>query len=358
MKSKKLFESTESCVRLSESELSAVKSKVFLNEHQEDELESLLASLTHELKASLDSFFDEVDISSIAKLAYHIKASSGTLFLSGVGKSGIIARKIATTISSTGTRALYLSPLDALHGDLGTVFPKDIIIAFSKSGETEELLHLCPALRNKGAEIVAVVSNQRSRLAKAADHVIYLPLARELCPFDISPTTSTVEQLIFGDLLAMALMRSKKISLEDFILNHPGGRIGRRQLIKVRDIMLTGSCVPRASKNNLLMESLVDLSNKQCGCLLIVDEEDMIEGIFTDGDLRRAIQKHGMKALELTLEELMTKTPRCISPDALARDALEMMEADQKRPITVLAVVDSGKLSGLIKMHDILQSGL
>lgn len=325
---------------------------------EESDVEQLLGMLVSDLRTSLEHFFSVVDIPAIASLANRIRQSKATLFFSGVGKSGIIARKIATTISSTGTRALLLSPLDALHGDLGSVFPGDIVVLLSKSGETEELLTLLPALRNKGAELVAVVSNEHSRLARACDRVVLLPLAKELCPFDMSPTTSTVEQLIFGDLLAMALMRSKKISLEDFIQNHPGGRIGKRQLIRVRDLMLTGKKVPLGSPKDTLVDTLVELSNKQCGCVVIVDDEMRLEGVFTDGDLRRAIQKHGMQALQTSMEELMTKSPRFISPDALAYEALHLMEADQKRPITVLIVVDADKVVGVIKMHDILQSGV
>ncbi len=322
------------------------------------DLEKLLGLLVSDLRTSLDHFFSGVDIPSIAALAAKVQQSKGTLFFCGVGKSGIIARKIATTISSTGTRALLLSPLDALHGDIGAVFAGDIVVLLSKSGETEELLTLLPALRNKGAELVAVVSNDRSRLARACDKVILLPLSKELCPFDMSPTTSTVGQLIFGDLLAMALMRSKKISLEDFIQNHPGGRIGKRHMIRVRDLMLTGNKVPLGTPKDTLVDMLVELSNKQCGCVVIVDEKMQLEGVFTDGDLRRSIQKHGMKALQTSMSHLMTKSPRFIGPDALAHEALHLMEADQKRPITVLIVVEAGKVVGVIKMHDILQSGI
>lgn len=329
-----------------------------LAEEQLSSVELLLAQLLHDLRISLEQFFSSIEVLPIANLAKKIAASSANVFLAGIGKSGLISRKIATTISSTGTRAFFLSPVDALHGDLGALDRNDIVIMLSKSGETEELLALCPALRNKGAHLVAVVSHSSSRLARASDTVIHLPLSKELCPFDLSPTTSTIEQLIFGDLLAMALMRMKNISLQEYISNHPAGKIGRRQLLKVRDLMIKNEGLPLALPEDLLVDSIVQLSNKQCGCLIITSSSKELYGIFTDGDLRRAIQTHGTAALNMKLEDLMTKEPRCIGPDMLASQALEKMEENPKHPITVLIVKEGQKVVGLIKMHDILQSGI
>ncbi|HXF28831.1 MAG TPA: CBS domain-containing protein, partial [Chlamydiales bacterium] len=183
-------------------------------------------------------------------------------------------------------------------------------------------------------------------------------VARELCPFDMVPTTSTIVQLIFGDLLAIALMRLKGFTLEDFRHNHPAGRLGKRLLLTVKDVMISGAGAPLISPAEVLINALPEFSGKKCGCLIVVDEEVKLLGIFTDGDLRRALQKHGAMVLHKTMKELMTPSARFIDPKMLAFDAMKQMEADQKRPITVLPVVDGGKVVGILRMHDIVQSGI
>ena len=318
----------------------------------------LINELLHDLQANVELLFTRFDTRQFATIVELVLHSEGAVFFTGIGKSGIIAKKIATTFCSSGTKAFYLSAQNALHGDIGVVGRDDIVFLLSKSGETAELLELCPALRNKGASLVAVVTNEASRLAKACQRCFVLPELKELCPFDLAPTTSTIAQLVFGDLLAMALMRLKGISLSDFIQNHPGGRIGRRRLVKVRDLMVSGDAMPVCSPSDALGDMLVELSNKQCGCICVIDDDSMLLGIFTDGDLRRTLQKLGPAALGSTMGALMTKTPRTISPDILAYEAMQQMEADQKHPVFVLAVVDEGRCVGLIKMHDILQSGI
>jgi arabinose-5-phosphate isomerase len=318
----------------------------------------LIEDLFGETQRYVRHFFEHVDLAAIKKLFAQLQNSSGTIFLTGVGKSGIIAKKIAATMSSSGTKAHYLSPLNALHGDIGAVSKDDTILLMSKSGETDELLHLCPILRNKGANLIAIVSNIESRLAKACDISICLPVARELCPFDMVPTTSTLVQLIFGDLLAIALMRAKNFSVDDFAQNHPAGRLGKRMTFTVHDLMLTGDFLPLAYAQDQLVNVLVELTNKKCGCVIITNDERHLLGIFTDGDLRRSLQKHGATALHKSMDEIMTKTPRFIHSQMLAFDAMKFMEADQKRPITVLPVVDDQKVVGIIKMHDIVQSGI
>jgi arabinose-5-phosphate isomerase len=229
----------------------------------------------------------------------------------------------------------------------------------SKSGESDELLQLVPFLRNRGAKLFAITNNVSSRLAKGVDVAVTLPLLKELCPFDLAPTTSAVIQMIFGDVLSIALMMKKNFSLVDYAMNHPAGKIGRRLTIKVKDLMLSGKDIPMAGKDDKLVDTLVELSNKKCGCVLIVDKERHLIGIFTDGDLRRSLQKHGSSALEMALGTIMSKEPRTISQDAMASQAVAVMEGDLKRPITVLAVVDESKrVLGVIKLHDVLQSGL
>lgn len=282
----------------------------------------------------------------------------GVLFFTGVGKSGFVAQKVSATMLSTGTKAFYLSPIDALHGDLGMLSKDDVLVIFSKSGETEELLHLLPHVRSKGAKTVAVTSNPHSRLMKGADFSIELPCEAELCPFDLAPTISTSIQLLFGDVLAIALMQSKGFSLEEFAQNHPAGRIGRRATVKVKDLMLDQEQTPLCRSDNLLEEVLVDFTNKRCGCLVVVDDSGKLKGIFTDGDLRRALQAKGEKVLKESLGALMSPSPKSIASDHLAIDAMKLMEADQKRPCTVLPVLENNQVIGLIKMHDIIQAGL
>lgn len=307
----------------------------------------------------LNYFFDHVDVDACEAVLQKLRNCTGTLFLSGVGKSALVAKKIAVTMVSTGTRALFLSATDAVHGDLGIVSDKDVFLFLSKSGESDELLNLIPYIRNKGAYLIGVVSAPNSRLAKACHLSIVLPLKKELCPFDLAPTTSAATQLIFGDVLTVALMRMKNFSLSDYALNHPAGRIGKRISLKVRDLMITGTRLPACKPQSILVDILGELSSKGCGCLLVTDAEKQLQGIFTDGDLRRSLQKHGVKALEMTIQDLMTRQPRTIGPDVLAWDAMQRMEAQQNQAITTMPVIDQdNQLLGLIKMHDILQSGL
>lgn len=319
----------------------------------------MIKTLLEKERGYLNNFFDHVDISQLEKLLDLLIACPGLIILSGVGKSGLVAEKISMTLTSTGSRAFFISPTNALHGDIGIVSENDIFLMLSKSGESDELLNLVPFLRNKKVKIVAIVTNPTSRLAKAVDFVLTLPHEPELCPFDLAPTTSTVIQLLVGDVLAVALMERKRVSYDQFAQNHPAGRIGRRIVTRVKDLMIKGKGIPLCKPEDRLLNTLVELSNKRCGCVLVVNEERDLLGIFTDGDLRRALQEFGPQALHLSMQELMTRTPRWIYSQELAWDALHIMEADQKHPIMVLAVLDEGKkVVGIIKMHDIIQAGL
>jgi arabinose-5-phosphate isomerase len=275
-----------------------------------------------------------------------------------VGKSGFVAQKIATTMMSTGTKALYIPPIDALHGDIGMVSNRDILVVLSKSGETEELLQLLPSIRNKGAKIFAITSNPTSRLARASDRFIDLPCVSELCPFDLAPTISTEIQLLFGDVIAMHLMQVRGFSLQEYADNHPAGRIGKRATLRVKDLMLDAGKTPLCYPSDTLEKVLVDFSDKRCGCLVVIDKEKRLQGIFTDGDLRRALQRQGEQVLQQRLEKLMTSKPKAIGSEMLAWEALKLMEADQKHPVMVLPVVEGTQVIGLIKMHDIIQAGL
>lgn len=319
----------------------------------------MLKDLFTRKKQYLSHFFDALDLNVTEQFFDILRECKGLIVFTGVGKSGLIAKKIAVTMTSVGSRAVYLSPTNALHGDLGMLTNQDLFIMLSKSGESDELLHLIPFLRNKGVKLLGIVSNENSRLARACDFFVTLPVEKELCPFNLAPTTSSTIQLIFGDIMAIALMNHKKMTIDQYAMNHPAGSIGKRLTIKVQDMMLKGSQLPICSEQDKLVDILVELSNKRCGCILIVDKQNVLQGIFTDGDLSRALLKHGKPVLDLTMDQLMTKTPRTIQADKLAWDAMKLMEADPKHAIQCLAVIDENKqLQGLIKLHDLVQAGL
>lgn len=319
----------------------------------------MLKEIFDNQKAYVDHYFNSFDLSQVEKLVKLLMDCSGVIFFTGVGKSGLVAKKIAFTLVSTGTRALYLSPVDALHGDLGMVSANDVFIMLSKSGESDELINLVPAIRNKGAILVGVVCNHPSRLSAACHQVITIPFQSELCPFDMAPTMSTTFQMLFGDLITVALMRYKHFSLDQYALNHPSGRIGKRITLKVRDLMLTGARVPLCFPEDKLGEALVELSNKRCGCILVVDKEHKLLGIFTDGDLRRTLQRQGGQVLESLMSEIMSPNPRSIHPELLGWEAMKIMEADYQKRITVLPVIDEQRtVLGLLHLHDLIQSGL
>jgi arabinose-5-phosphate isomerase len=319
----------------------------------------MIKELLNRQKKSLDYFFEHLNEADTQKIIDTIFKCKGIIYFTGVGKSALVAKKIALTLTSTGTRSLYLGATNALHGDLGIVSKEDIFIVISKSGESEELLNLIPFLRNRDIFVIGMVSFPNSRIAKACDQIIHLPLEKELCPHGLAPTTSSVIQMLFGDVLAIALMELKKFPLEQYRLNHPAGKIGKRLTIKVSDLMIVGEGIPFCHAEDKLVDELVELSNKKCGCLLVVDKNQHLLGIFTDGDLRRALQNHGSNALETKVGDLMIKTPKTIQANIMAYDALLQMEANQKSPIMVLPVVDDKKkVIGIIKMHDIVQAGV
>lgn len=318
----------------------------------------MLNALFEQQRRYLNHFLDSVDRSQADKILARLLECRGVVIFCGIGKSGHIAEKLATTFLSTGTRSFFLSPANALHGDIGFVSPNDVFICFSKSGASQELLDILPHIQKRGATTIAVVSAPNSKLAKACDLSIILPIEREICPYDLAPTTSTAAQLIFGDCLAVALMQAKQFTMADFAANHPGGLLGRKITLKVVDLMLKGDEIPLCRPTDPLMDVLHELSVKRCGCLLVADKDLRLEGIFTDGDLRRAIQSKGPDALRMPLSELMNLCPKSISSDALAIEAVKRMEEDPARLITVLPVLENGRVVGLVRMHDILQKEL
>ena len=283
----------------------------------------------------------------------------GKVVLVGVGKSGIIAQKIAATMTSTGTAAIYLHPSDALHGGLGIVTPEDVIIALSNSGETDEVLSMLPFLKHRRVPLVAVVGDVRSTLARRADVVLDASVDQEACPLNLAPTTSTTVALAIGDALAMTLMQVKGLTPDDFALNHPAGRLGKRLTLRVADLMHSGEDNPTIGASAPWLEVVATITRGGLGAVNVIDNSGRLIGIITDGDLRRALQKVKGDELEtLQSETIMTRHPVTASPDLLAYDALRLME-DRPSQISVLPVVDQGRFCvGLIRLHDIVRSGL
>jgi arabinose-5-phosphate isomerase len=314
-------------------------------------------SLIAEQRRYINHFFEKLDAARVAQAAEKLIQCRGTCYFSGLGKSGLIAQKVAAALVSVGARAQFLHPVEALHGDAGIVQPGDLAVLLSKSGETQEMLHLAHQLRLKQVGLIGAVCTEQNRLMQAVDLAVVLPLERELCPFNLMPTTSTAVQLLFGDLLTQAVTRARRVEIETYAGNHPGGQIGLRTTVRVADLMLKGDALPVAAPEVTLEQALDAFSSKRCGCLLIVEQGQLL-GIFTDGDLRRALQSHTKNLLQQRMRDLMTRCARTTVSTALAWQALQQMESDPQRPITVLPVVDDGILVGLIKMHDILQAGI
>lgn len=279
----------------------------------------------------------------------------GKVIVSGVGKSGVIADKIAQTMTSTGTMAVFLHPSDALHGGLGVVANGDVVIALSNSGETDELLAILPSLAHRSVPVIAIVGNVDSTLSRAAAAVIDASVDREACPLNLAPTASTTVALALGDAIAMAVMEAKGLTAEDFAANHPAGRLGKRLTLSVRDLMHDS---PNVSPDDGWLVVVKAISTHALGAVNVVDESGALIGIVTDGDLRRTIERTETAALDsLTAAAMMTPSPISASPDMLAYDALRLME-DRPSQISVLPVVHDGKCVGLLRLHDVVRSGL
>jgi arabinose-5-phosphate isomerase len=283
-----------------------------------------------------------------------ILESQGRVIVSGMGKSGHIARKIAATLASTGTPAYYVHPGEASHGDLGMVQGADVFLALSNSGETEEMLRILPAVRRQGAKLVAMTGNPASTLSREADVHLDASVRQEACPLNLAPTASTTAALALGDALAVALLDARGFGPEDFALSHPGGNLGRRLLTHVRDVMHKAEQVPAVSPQASLADAILTMSRGGLGMTAIVDAEKKILGIFTDGDLRRALEglrENRTDLLETEIQRLMCLDPCRISPNKLAVEAVEIME---RRRISQLLVADGdNRLIGALNMHDL-----
>ncbi len=283
----------------------------------------------------------------------------GKVVVAGIGKSGLVARKIASTLTSTGTAAVYLHPADALHGDLGIVTSMDVVVALSNSGETDELIAMLPHLKHRNVPIIAIVGGIKSTLARNADAVLDASVKQEACPLNLAPTTSTLVALAIGDALAATLIQVKGITSEDFALNHPGGRMGKRLTLKVSDLMHGGADNPTVSPDASWTTIASGITKGGLGAVNVIDDAGRLEGIITDGDLRRSFEKVKAVNLEkLTASQIMTKNPVAVSPTLLAYDALQLME-NRPRQIAVLPVINEDRTClGLIRIHDIVRSGL
>ncbi|CAM2191436.1 D-arabinose 5-phosphate isomerase KdsD [Paraburkholderia kururiensis] len=295
------------------------------------------------------SLRDQLDEGFVGAVDF-ILSCRGRVVVSGIGKSGHIARKLAATLASTGTPAFFVHPAEASHGDLGMVTADDVFIAMSNSGESEELIAILPLIKRLGAKLIAITGRPGSSLAKLADVHLNSGVSKEACPLNLAPTASTTAALALGDALAVAVLDARGFGADDFARSHPGGALGRRLLTYVRDVMRTGDQIPKVPQSATVRDALFQLTAKRMGMTAIVDDADRVLGIFTDGDLRRVLERVG-DFRDLPIGSVMTHNPRTIAADRLAVEAVELME--RHRINQMLVVDEAGKLIGALNMHDL-----
>lgn len=298
---------------------------------------------------NLTQFIDE----DFEQCVQEIYSAKGRVVITGIGKSAIIANKIVATLNSTGTPSLFMHAADAIHGDLGMIQNDDIVICISKSGNTPEIKVLVPLLKRRGSKLVALVSNTNSYLAQQADFVLNATIAEEACPNNLAPTTSTTAHLAMGDALAVCLLELRNFSSRDFAEYHPGGSLGKQLYLKVSDIYLQHQ-LPSIAPDASLKEVIVEISSKRLGCTSVIDGNKILQGIITDGDLRRMLEK-GVDLNKVKASEIMTRNPKNIDRDEFAVKALQMM---QESNITQLVVMDGKMVAGFIHLHDLLKEGI
>ena len=299
---------------------------------------------------SISQIASQLDKSFITLCDKVIKCD-GKFIIMGVGKSGHIAQKISATLSSTGTPSVFIHPTEAAHGDMGLIDKKDIVLLISNSGETDEIINILPSLKRHCKKIASLTSNNKSSIAKSADIKIQLKSKKEACPLNLAPTSSTTNALVFGDALAIALLEAKGFTQKDFASSHPAGKLGKKLITQVEDLMHKGNAVPKVSADTILDKALLEITKKNLGITLIVDKTRLV-GIFTDGDLRRCINKK-VDIQNTKIKDVMTKKFKTINSDALAIDAANIME-DNK--IFTLVVIDKNKHIGVISMHDLIEA--
>ena len=299
--------------------------------------------------AGLSRFIDE----NFEKVVATISQNDGRVVISGIGKSAIIGQKIVATLNSTGTPSLFMHAADAIHGDLGMIQEKDIVIIISKSGESPEIKILVPLIKHLGNKLVAMCGNTQSFLAKQSDHLLNTTVEHEACPNNLAPTTSTTAQMVMGDALAVCLMELKGFTSDDFAKFHPGGILGKKLYLRVSD-MYHHNEKPSVREHSSLKDVIVEISSKRLGATAVTDENNKLVGMITDGDLRRMLEK-SQQMHEMNASMLMTKSPKTIPPDALAIEALDLM---RKHSITQLIVTENGSYLGFLHLHDLIREGL
>ncbi len=301
------------------------------------------------------ALIDKLD-GSFEKAIDIIYEARGRLVVTGMGKSGLVGKKIAATLASTGTPAFFLHPAEASHGDLGMVTTRDVILAISNSGETDEITDLIPFLKRFNVTVISMTGNPNSTLARAADVSLDISVKEEACPMGITPTASTTATLAMGDAIAVALLVKRGFRQEDFASFHPSGSLGKKLFIRVRDLMHKGDALPVIDPSTPVMNAVMEISSKRLGIAIVAGDDRKLLGIVTDGDVRRGIQKWGKDFFDMKAEEVMTTNPKAISQDELAAKALSVMETYS---ITSLVVPDhEGKAVGIIHLHDILKEGI
>lgn len=307
---------------------------------------------------AIASLIDRLDENFIRAVDLIINCR-GRVVVTGMGKSGHIGNKIAATLASTGTPALFLHPAEGIHGDLGMVTRGDLVIALSNSGETEELSRMLPSLKRIGIKIIALTGNLDSTLARNSDVVIYVGVKEEACPLGLAPTASTTATLAMGDALAVVLLNRRGFREEDFACFHPGGSLGKRLLLRVRDVMHTGDAIPKVSVDTLIKDAIYEISSKKMGVTAVLDPAGKLLGVISDGDLRRWMEKTektGENLLAKRAGDIMTPDPKVIAKDALAAEAMAIMENSS---ITCLMILDfEGRPEGVIHLHDLLKAGV
>jgi len=322
--------------------------------HHAEKLQALGLAVLQEEAAAITHLIPRVNHDFVTACDLML-ACEGRIVVIGIGKSGHIGNKIAATLASTGAPAFFVHPAEASHGDLGMITPKDVVLALSNSGETSEILTILPLIKRASIPLITLTGNPNSSLAEAATVNIDVSVEKEACPLGLAPTSSTTAALAMGDALAVALLETRGFSADDFALSHPGGRLGRRLLLRISDIMHTEEAMPQVQDTVSLADALVEMSHKNLGMTAIVDSDKKVVGMFTDGDLRRSLSKtHDVH--QTPIKTVMTSKPKTLPADKLAVDALSMM---QSYKITALLIMDDEqRLIGVLTMHDLLRAGV
>lgn len=320
-----------------------------------DKLMNLAKAVLENEANAVAAMTERVDAAFI-KACELLSACEGRIVVMGMGKSGHIGGKVAATFASTGSPAFFVHPGEASHGDMGMITKKDAVLVFSNSGETDEIRTLLPLIKRLGVPLIALTGNPNSTLGKAADAHINVKIDKEACPLGLAPTTSTTVALAMGDALAISLLEHRGFTADDFALSHPGGQLGRRLLLHVRDIMHTGETIPKTSLQASLKEALIEMTRKSLGMTIIVDDHDCIAGIFTDGDLRRLLDHDGVNLASLKIADVMIKNCKTANGDMLASEVLALME---KYKINALPITDGqNRVIGAINFQDLLRAGV